>query len=171
MNLGMRFSHERQVDLIELRGPPEHGKCENDSACGTVKFRMTRAIWSGKLVLSCWKDILDFSLKKDSEQTKIKVERIYQTISPELLESLKKPSKSIRLNTSNYTFAGIRSTFMFKLTPIIITDNTIPSKYQFLTKKIMSNDDKTDPWSSTEINILKSFVRLDENLYLFDSTI
>ena len=171
MNLGMRFCHERQVDLIELRGPPEHGKCENDSACGTVKFRMTKAIWSGKLVLSCWQDILDFSLKKDSEQTKIKVERIYQTIDPELLADLKKPSKSIRSNTGNYTFAGIRSTFMFKLSPIIFSEDNIPAKYNFLTKKIMSNNDEIDPWEVTEIKILKSFVRIDENLFLFNTSV
>ena len=158
------------IDLIQLFGTPQHGKCEVDSAAGQAfKMICRRASYQQKEVINCFEDACRV-VNKHATEVGASVKKLYQVVSDETIEKLQEKNKNVVANVGKYKFAGIKKTYMIAFRNVrdmlvrrqgTSRAKTIQDKFTVLTKPMISP--LATEWVEKKIKVDKDQIKKNSN--------
>ena len=164
-----KFSLEANVEIIEIFGVPQHGKGENDMACGKAcKSIIYDAILTGRVTPTNWRECLKIVQDKPS-----RVPKLFQHLDIETLKPYIDLCKgNIRDKNGNskakFSLKGIKSMFMFKIDARQLSPEA--THYKILSKDRISSDDDLHPWTEHKLLIPREFLEVSKfHEYEFES--
>ena len=156
-----KFSLEADVEVIEIFGVPQHGKGENDMACGKAcKSIIYDAILAGRANPTNWKECLKIVQNKPS-----RVSKLFQHLDLERIKTYADLCKgNIRSEDGKskpkYSLKGIKSMFMLKIDAREVSPEA--THYKILSKDRISADDDLHPWAEHKLLIPREFLKVSK---------
>lgn len=175
--LALKYTHEMSVELIQINGPPSHGRGPNDSMCGTgFKGLCSTAVLSGKEVINSFSEACDYVARKCETSKKPKA-KFFQIFNQSEIDEMTKfyrdlkdtNTKETRKMMREISYAGISSDYMFSINAKGILKSNGKSRdfWKIRSKTAVSVDDENYPWKENSVRILDGTIETDKNCYVY----